>query len=324
MTDAGSIRVLFVDDDPDDLNAIDAVFSGRNVTVIKASSAEEAFSFFDSNRIDIIFSINLMQGMSGIQLLERVKEQYPDTIRILMTPKADMYLELQLDVINRCELFHIITKPWKEESLQKSVDDAIKRLQITAVLKNAEEPALHDIAQSIEQKDAYTEGHCERISRYALLLADALELPEEMKREIKIGSWLHDCGKIDLPASLLNFEGQLDENQFKIVEMHPLWGADIALQAGLSETVINIIRFHHERFDGSGYPEGIKGNEIPIEARIVGMAETYDIMTSRRPYKEAVSYKEAVDRLTGMRGNKFDPELLDIFLQVLEKERTST
>ncbi|MEI6127437.1 MAG: HD domain-containing phosphohydrolase, partial [Pseudomonadota bacterium] len=282
-----SIKILSVDDEQKDLAALDKICTEKKITLRKTSGAEEALTLLKAEHIDIIFSANLMPHMTGLQFLELVKNRYPGTLRILMTPKADIFMEL--DAINQCELFHIIAKPLKDHVLIKAIDDAEKRLKIAGLLKHAaaDEAKLLDLAQSIELKDPYTKDHCERVGKYALLIAGALNLTQEVKRQIKYGSWLHDCGKIDLPAVLLNFEGTLNENQFKVVELHTQWGADIARQAELPETIANIIQYHHESFDGTGYPKGLSGTDIPLEVRIVTVAEVYDVVTSDRPYRKA-------------------------------------
>lgn len=319
MADDKSIKILFVDDEQKDFAEMDRICAEKKIALRKASGAEEALKLLSAEHIDIIFSANLMLHMTGLQLLELVKNRYPGTLRILMTPRADIFMEL--DAINQCELFHIIAKPLMDHVLIKAVTDAVKRLKIAGLLKQAaaDEAKLLDLAQSIELKDPFTTGHCERVGKYAVVIASTLNLTQEMKRQIKHGGWLHDCGKIDLPAILLNFEGTLNENQFRVVELHTRWGADIARQAELSESVANIILYHHENFDGTGYPKGLTGAAIPLQARIVSVAEVYDVITSDRPYRKALSHEEAISIMSNLKGKQFDPEICDAFLKTIEK-----
>jgi putative two-component system response regulator len=139
----------------------------------------------------------------------------------------------------------------------------------------------------------------------------------DAKINIKYGSWLHDCGKIGVPEFILNKPGILDEAQFETVKKHARWGADVARTAQLPDQVVNIALYHHERFNGNGYPLGLKGLEIPLEARIVSIADAFDAMTSDRPYRKKLSFEEAMDVLNKGRSTAFDPALVDTFIDVI-------
>lgn len=171
------------------------------------------------------------------------------------------------------------------------------------------------LAQTIESKDPYTLGHCESVARYALMIADALRLSDEIKKDIRYGSWLHDCGKIGVPENILNKNGPLNECEFEIIKNHPRWGADVAVQASMSENIVKIIFHHHERYDGRGYPSGLQEHAIPYVARIVTIADVFDALTSDRPYRKGFDAEKAVKIIRMMGGNVFDPGILDVFLR---------
>jgi putative nucleotidyltransferase with HDIG domain len=152
------------------------------------------------------------------------------------------------------------------------------------------------------------------VAAFALKIAEALRLPEGTRRAIKHGSWLHDCGKIGVPEAILNFPGKLSAADFEVVKKHPEWGAEVGRQANLPEEVINIILYHHERFDGRGYPTGAKGTEIPLEARIVAVADVFDAMSTDRPYAKGYDRSEAMRVMGVLRGAALDPQLVDLFL----------
>lgn len=139
---------------------------------------------------------------------------------------------------------------------------------------------MHSLAQTIELKDSRTRGHCDRVATYAVRIANALGLSMDMQREIKYGSWLHDCGKIGVPERVLNADRKLEAQEYQLMKNHSSWGADVARKANLSEVVINIVLYHHEHFGGADYPRGLQGNDIPIEARIVTVA---DVLTPSHP-----------------------------------------
>jgi HD-GYP domain-containing protein (c-di-GMP phosphodiesterase class II) len=137
-----------------------------------------------------------------------------------------------------------------------------------------------------------------------------------MQKGIVYGSWLHDCGKIGVPEAILNSPECLTEKEWLTIKQHPAWGADVARQAQLSPVVINIIQFHHERWDGEGYPTGVVGRDIPLEARVVTIADVFDALTSDRPYRKALPQAEARKTMAGIAGTMLDPELTEIFLSL--------
>lgn len=311
-------RVLFVDDEENILNSVERLFSGSGIRVLKACSAREALSILSREDVAVLVSDNLMPGMKGIELFSKARDMSPDTVRVLMTAYAD--LETAVDAINRGEVFRFIVKPWEDDLLVTTVLDGIGRYALVRSLRKADEATLRSLAQAIELKDPYTRGHCDRVARYALMIAAALDLDERMRLEIEHGSWLHDCGKIGVPESILNYPGSLNEEEREIVRKHPVWGADVARQASLSETIVNIILYHHERFGGGGYPTGMAGTDIPLEARIVSVADTFDAITTDRPYLKAYELKDAVNMLLSLRETALDPQMVDTFTALVGKD----
>ncbi len=310
---------LFVDDEEYVLNSMERLFSDRGVKFRRAGSAEEALLVIREEEVAVLVSDNQMPGMTGIALHSKVKEVSPDTIRILMTGHAD--LQTAMDAINRGEVFRFVVKPWDNEELIHIVEDGLNRYRVIRSLKKADEATLLSLAQTVELKDPYTRGHCDRVAQYALMLAEAFDLPEEVRREIKHGSWLHDCGKIGVAESVLNYEGPLNEEQFEIIKQHPTWGADVARQAQLSERIVNIILSHHEKYDGGGYPAGLKGEAIPFEARIVSVADVYDALVTDRPYQVGLSHEKAREIMSSLRGSSLDPKILDAFLALVVEQK---
>jgi len=310
-----SKTVLFVDDEASVLNSIERLFIDSNLKMLKALGADEALALFKKEDIAVIISDSQMPGMKGTELLAKVRVISPDTLRMLMTAHAD--LAVAVDAINKGEVFRFITKPWDDDVLVRTVLEAIDRYQIVLSLKNHDESRLLSLAQTIELKDHYTHGHCERVACYALVIAAVLGLSEGAKRDLKYGCWLHDCGKIGFPERLLNRKGTFDPEEFEIIKQHPVWGADVARQARLPETVVKIILHHHERYNGTGYPTGIQNAEIPLEARIVTVADVYDALTTDRPYRKSYSGEKVLSTMLSMKESIFDPDLVDIFLDKL-------
>lgn len=309
--------LLVVDDEPSILSAMKRLFMDSKIDVLTAGDAAEALEILRNKNVDVIVSDQRMPNMTGIELLERVKREYPDSIRILLTGYSD--INVAIDAINKGEVYRFITKPWNDRELRATVKLAIEKHQLALSIRSADEDKLLSLAQAVELKDPYTRGHCERVANYSLSIARYLGLDAEMMRNIKHGSWLHDCGKIGVPESILNCKGKLDCDQFEIVKKHPEWGANVARIAKLPDTVINIILYHHEKWDSSGYPAGLKGQEIPFEARIVAIADVYDALMSDRPYRGGLTRECALDLISSIDKSNYDPEIVDAFLAVLEK-----
>ncbi|HEX8959956.1 MAG TPA: HD domain-containing phosphohydrolase, partial [Geobacteraceae bacterium] len=269
--------VLFVDDSNFTLEVARGVFRNADFRLLTATSAVEALQIVRREEVAVVVSDNVMPVMSGVEFLSCLKHVSPDTVKVLMSAYAD--LASALAAINRSEVFRYILKPWKEEELVATVNDALRRHRLVLAMRKEDEDILRSLAQTIELKDPSTKGHCDRVAVYALLIAEALDLPKETQRDIRYGSWLHDCGKIGVSESILNGPWRLSREEFETMKKHSVWGADVAAKANLSETTCNIIHYHHEHFDGSGYPAGLRGEAIPLEARIVAVADVFDALS---------------------------------------------
>jgi putative nucleotidyltransferase with HDIG domain len=205
-------------------------------------------------------------------------------------------------------------KPWNDRMLVSTVTEAVNRYRLVRSLRAGDELTLRSLAHAIELKDPYTRGHSDRVAEYALMIADTFNLPDDLKRVIKFGSIIHDCGKIGVPENILNKRSSLSIEEYDIIKNHPRWGADVALQANLDPRVVNIILHHHEKYDGSGYPAGLKGDEIPLEVQIVTAADVYDALTSDRCYRKRYSDEKAARIMLEMKNVIFDPQVIDRFI----------
>jgi response regulator RpfG family c-di-GMP phosphodiesterase len=309
--------VLFVDDNELTLQVVRDLFANAEFRVLTCDDPLAARELLLNEEIAVVVSDNIMPGMSGLELLSDLSDYAPDTVKVLMSAYAD--LSSALAAINRSEVFRFILKPWEPEDLVETVDICLQRHRLVKSMRHENETILCSLAQTIELKDKSTRGHCDRVAVYALSIAEALGFSASRQREIKFGSWLHDCGKIGVAEEILNGPGPLSETDFEIMKQHSLWGADVASKANLSETARNIIHYHHEYYDGNGYPAGLKGEEIPLEARIVAVADVFDALTSERSYRERYSREAAVEILRSMSGKVLDPGLVRTFLDILDR-----
>lgn len=179
--------------------------------------------------------------------------------------------------------------------------------------------ALRAIVSSLEEKDSYTHGHSFRVAEYAVMLGEEIKLSELEIREVELSALLHDVGKIGIPDSILLKPGRLTLSEFEIMKSHPVRSGKILEKIGALRNLIPGIVHHHERFDGLGYPHGLKGEEIPLYGRIILVADTYDAMTSTRPYRLALDKEIAFDELKRCSGTQFDPYLVECFIRVVRR-----
>ncbi len=310
--------VLFVSDEEHILTAAGRLFAESGLTILKAATPRDAMEIFRTNEIAVIVADDQLPGMQGMELLGRVEALVPNTIKVLMTDSAEMAKDIA--TINSSKVFRVIVKPWEDGVLLETVRDAVSRYKVARSLRNADEAMLSSLAQAIEIKDPFTKGHCDRVARYSMMMVKALGIPADDALQIKYGSWLHDCGKIGVPEAILNHEGLLNNVAFASIKSHPLWGADVARQAHLSEVVVNIIHYHHERHDGTGYPSGLAGCSIPLEARIVAVADVYDALTTDRPYRKAYPKGKAANLMMAMKGNSLDGGMVDVLFDCFSRE----
>ena len=310
--------VLFVDDEQSIRAAIGRMYMERDdVQCLFAASGPDGLEVLKREDVWVVVSDYLMPGMRGIEFLSKARCIRPDAVRIMMTAHAD--LSIAIDAINKSEAYRFVTKPWNNQDLMATVDEALMRYELIQSLGSADEAVCLSLAQTVELKDAYTKGHCDRVARYAVSLARAAGLDGTAINDIKHGSWLHDCGKIGVPESVLNNPGRLSADEFDTIMQHPRWGSEVAQQARMSDTVINIIHYHHERFDGNGYPSGLAGDQIPIEARIVALADVFDALYSDRPYRKAYDFTRTIEIMREMTATHFDPDLMQLFLPIAEE-----
>lgn len=306
--------VLFVDDEPAVLRAFQELFYEEPVEVVSVSSGAEALNVLESREIAVIVTDYLMPSCNGLELLEQAKHLFPDCMRILITGYAD--IEIALEAINRAEIYRFVTKPWDVSELRSMVLDAVREHTLICSLRCADEAKLLALAQMIEQKDHHAMSHCMNVARYALAMASRTSLSGEDRRHLKYASWLHDCGKIGVPESILHYPGRLSEEMLMVVRRHCEWGADIARRAGLPEPVVAMIRHHHEKYDGTGYPDGLAGEKIPPGARVIAIADVFDTLTVKRQYRDPLPWHEAIAIIRAGSRSWFDAHLVELFLEL--------
>ena len=207
-------------------------------------------------------------------------------------------------------------------TLASQIAVAIYNAQLYEDLEASYLSAVRALANSLDEKDAYTRGHSERVARYSMEIGRVMRLETEDIKTLHIGALLHDIGKIGISEAIINKNSRLTDNEFETIKTHPSRGASIIEPAKFLKEKVPLIKYHHERFDGKGYPEGLKGHDIPMLARIICVADSYDAMTSKRAYRDVMPREEARNELIRCSGTQFDPKVVSAFLEVLENEKT--
>jgi putative two-component system response regulator len=295
--------------------------------ILEARHPSEALALISNEPVDLVILDLVLTGMSGPEFCRALKsDRRSQLIPILMLTSV-------LGAENEVEGI----ESGADEYLLKPVHPAVLRSRVRAMVRqklavNSLEEAesiLFALAQAIEQRDAYTAGHCERLAGYSVAIGMALGLPRTQLLALHRGGFLHDIGKISIPDAILHKPGSLTAEEWALVKRHPIKGEEICSEMKSLRPVLPIIRSHHERWDGSGYPDGLRGNQIPLVARILQISDIYDALTTARPYKPALPPAEALGILTeeAKRGWR-DPELVAVFGElhragVIDKSRST-
>lgn len=314
-------RILVVDDQHVNSILVETILAPQGYEIISAPDGEQALELVAVRSPDLILLDVMMPGMSGFEVCARLKEN--ERTRLIPIVMITSLSDLQ-DRIRGIEAGadDFLSKPFHPAELSARVRSLLKLKQITDELEDAED-VLCALALSVEAKDAYTDGHCERLSLYSVALGRNLGLPLEALRALHRGGYLHDVGKIAVPESILNKRSELTEEESRIIREHPLIGERICKSLKSLKFVLPIIRHHHERWDGSGYPDGLKGDEIPLAARIIQVVDIYDALMTARPYKPRLDVDQVVSimRQASTEGST-DPQLTEQFIGLLQSGET--
>ena len=287
--------VLVVDDLDANLSALAAVLRLEGYSVLVASNGRQGLDMVLDNRPDVVVSDIRMPVMDGFALCRELKAS-ADTCLIpviLLTGATEAQDRLRAIEAGANDF---LTKPIDQSELKARVRSLMQVKHVTDELDSAE-AVLRSLALMIEVRDAYTEGHCERLARYATEMGHLLGLPDEDLQALARGGYFHDIGKIALPDSILLKPEALTADEFERVKEHPVVGDRLCGDLRALHRVRSIVRHHHERLDGTGYPDGLKGDAIPLLAQIIGIVDVYDAMTTTRPYRAARSSEEALTEL---------------------------
>jgi putative two-component system response regulator len=283
--------VLVADDDEANRELLSALLNAEGYHVVCAADGQQAQARVDSDSIDLALLDVVMPRPTGFELCQAMKSK-PETRLIPVILLTSLNSDHDRIHGIMCGADDFLNKPVRKHELLARVNSLLRLKHFTDELDNAE-TVLFSLALTIEAKDPYTEGHCDRLSRYSVALAEKLGLSQDLRVALRRGGLIHDIGKLAVPDHILLKPGPLNPEERKIMERHTVIGEGICAPLRSFRQVLPIIRHHHEKQDGSGYPDGLKGQQIPLTARILQVTDIYDALTTDRPYREALPQEKA-------------------------------
>ena len=317
-------KILVVDDEPDNLQLVKRTLR-KYYDIITANNAFEAIEILESTSdIEMIISDHKMPGKSGVELLQHSFQHYPQIIRMLITAYSEV--PILVDAINTGKIHRYIKKPWTPEELLLTVNKAfeanklsIENMKLIADFKDLFSGTISAITDALDEKDKFTLGRSKRVCEYAIAIAREMSLPDIELSKIEVASLLHDIGMIGVPEYILHKTEKLTDDEFEKIQKHVEYGLKILGSIKQLDSVVAIIKCHHERYDGTGYPYGLKGEEIPMGARIIALADTFDALVSARSYRDSLDLSKAVDLIKSYAGKQLDYNVVQAFLKAVDK-----
>jgi response regulator RpfG family c-di-GMP phosphodiesterase len=337
----GRPRVLVVDDDREVRNLLCELL-GEGYDCTPAASAEQALRLLDRAEFDLVLSDIQMPGMSGLEMIPRVRAKAPDTVVVMVSGMQT--IESAVGAMHG-GAFDYVIKPFDLAKVEAAVSRALEHhdlrvakqcyenhleelvrqrtAELDGALQSLEEAyrsTLKALTAALDKRDSETAGHSDRVVSFSLRLGRELRLDAEQMRSLEFGSLLHDIGKIGVPDAVLRKPSRLTEEEWEEMRQHPWHGRQILRGIEFLKGAARVVAQHHERWDGTGYPLGLRGEEIDLNARIFAVADAFDAITSDRVYRKGRAYEAALAELVEWAGRQFDPRVVEAFRRVLPAE----
>jgi putative two-component system response regulator len=309
-------KILLVEDDSLLLDVMTNILEAEGFKIYPAANGKQALELFKTIHPDVVVSDIMMPVMDGYEMLEQVRllpsgQTVPFLFLSARTERSDVSRARALGVDD------YLFKPFDAPELVNAVRSRLERRRVVELFdtRAAHLQTVIMLANVIETRDPYTAGHLERVRRLALSLAFALNWKIEDIAILEFGAILHDVGKIIVPSKVLKKTGPLSEDEWKLMRKHPEAGAKMLEGVDHLKSAIPFVLYHHERWNGTGYPFGMKGEDIPREGRLLAIVDAFDAMTTNRPYHASMSAKEALADVTRNSGTFYDPQMASVFIQ---------
>ena len=332
---ANGYKVIVVDDEQGILDSLSIFLKRSGYSFTGTTNPLDAIERVKNEHFDMMILDFMMDPIHGDEVVEEIRKFNKGLYILLLTGHKD--LAPPLETIKRLDIQGYCEKSDKFDQLLLLIESGIKSIEQMNTIKkiNTElqdkseelEKAYLDtigiLRQTVEAKDPYTRGHSDRVSEFSVLIGKKMGLDDETLHTLKIGGLFHDIGKIGIPDSILLKESKLSDEEYSQIKNHPTIGAHMLGDAAVFKDIIPIVKHHHERFDGRGYPSQLAGENIPFIARIAAVADTFDAMTSKRTYRDALPLSVVKEEIEKCSGTQFDPKIAEVFLDILNNDYKS-
>lgn len=328
-SDNNQYKIIAVDDEEGIVDSLSIFLKRSGYQFVGVTDPLEAIEKVKTEHFDLMILDFIMTPIHGDQVVEEIRKFNKDLYILLLTGHKD--LAPPLDTIRRLDIQGYCEKSDKFDQLLLLIESGIKSIaqmnQIKRInnelsdtyekLEKAYLESIQTLRYTVEAKDTYTRGHSDRVSEYSVLIGKYLGLSQADLDTLRIGGLFHDIGKIGVPDAILQKNGKLDDDEYSQIKQHPNIGVHILSHATIFQNILPIVEHHHEKYDGTGYPSRLAGEDIPYLARIAAVADSFDAMTSKRAYRDSLPIDVVIAEFERCKGSQFDPNIDDIFLDIL-------
>lgn len=325
-------KIIVVDDEQGIVDSLSIFLKRSGYNFTGMTNPVEAIERVKNEHFDLMVLDFMMDPLRGDEVVEEIRKFNKELYILLLTGHKD--LAPPLETIKRLDIQGYCEKSDKFDQLLLLIESGIKSIEQMKTIKNINEQlkdkneelekayldTIGILRHTVEAKDPYTRGHSDRVSEYSVLIGEKMNLDKNTLHILKVGGLFHDIGKIGIPDSILLKDSKLDDDEYSQIKNHPIIGVHMLGDADIFKDIIPIVKHHHERFDGRGYPSMLSGTDIPLVARIAAVADTFDAMTSKRTYRNALPLDVVKAEIAKYSGTQFDPDIATIFLDILENE----
>ena len=330
--ESNGYKIIVVDDEQGIVDSLSIFLKRSGYDFTGLTNPLEAIERVRNEHFDMMILDFMMDPIHGDEVVEEIRKFNKDLYILLLTGHKD--LAPPLETIKRLEIQGYCEKSDKFDQLLLLIESGIKSIEQMNTIKTINKQ-LHDkneelerayldtigiLRQTVEAKDSYTRGHSDRVSEYSVLIGKKLGLDEKTLHILKIGGLFHDIGKIGIPDSILLKESKLSDEEYSQIKNHPMIGVHMLGDAAIFTDILPIVKHHHERYDGRGYPSQLVGDDIPYVARIAAVADTFDAMTSKRSYRDSLPIDVVRAEIERCSGTQFDPNIAKVFLDIMDND----
>lgn len=330
--ESNGYKIIVVDDEQGIVDSLSIFLKRSGYDFTGLTNPLEAIERVRNEHFDMMILDFMMDPIHGDEVVEEIRKFNKDLYILLLTGHKD--LAPPLETIKRLEIQGYCEKSDKFDQLLLLIESGIKSIEQMNTIKTINKQ-LHDkneelerayldtigiLRQTVEAKDPYTRGHSDRVSEYSVLIGKKLGLDEKTLHILKIGGLFHDIGKIGIPDSILLKESKLSDEEYSQIKNHPMIGVHMLGDAAIFKDILPIVKHHHERYDGRGYPSQLVGDDIPYVARIAAVADTFDAMTSKRSYRDSLPIDVVRAEIERCSGTQFDPNIAKVFLDIMNND----